>query len=187
VNSVDDFLTYIQREEDVCYLRTPLLPVSMRLFESSMGYREIIRNCCAYLKRVALMDLEGYKRPFGMSGANLGIPFNIVGVVYARNTPMAFCEVLLNPRIKEYQGPLEYSNSNCGSLRLAQNLEVLRYDNVLVRYHDEEGKAHERWFNRTQGSYTLQHEVDHNLGILITDSGRAIPDANRSEISRTID
>lgn len=176
--NVDDCITYIGCVGDVCYLRTPLLPVNMRLMSTSLGYRALVQACCAYLRQIALCELEGYGRPFGMSGANLALPFNIIGVVYGRGTPTAFCEIMLNPRILEYQGSLEYASSNCGSIRLKENLEVLRYSKVKLRYFDESGTQHERWFDKAQGAYTIQHEVDHNLGVLITDHGR-IEDANR--------
>jgi peptide deformylase len=177
---VNNYLTYIKNVGDICYLRTPLLGVNMRLFGVNAAYRELVRACCSYLRAVALTDLEGYGRPYGISGANLGIPFNIIGVVHHRGLSSATCEVLINPEILEYTGPLEYASSNCGSLRLPESIEVLRYANVRVRYYNEAGTLLESTFGRDGGSYTIQHEVDHNLGILITDQGRTIPDDNKA-------
>jgi hypothetical protein len=34
---------------------------------------------------------------------------------------------------------------------------------------DEEGEVQSYRFHRKDGGFTIQHEVDHNLGILITD------------------
>jgi peptide deformylase len=178
---VDDFLTYIQRDEDRIYLRSRLLPVSMRLFQTSLRYRHIVLECCEYLRSVALSELEGYSRPYGTSGANLALPFNIVGVVVNRGTPGARCHIMINPEILEFGGPLRYVRSNCGSVRLEKPLEVQRYSVVRVRYWDEQGHQQERIFDSSEGSYTIQHEVDHNLGVLITDYGRIIADEHRTE------
>lgn len=182
MNPVDDFLTYVARREDLPYLRSRLLPVSMRLFESSHRYRNIVWACCEYVRSVALMELEGYGLPYGMSGANLGLPFNIIGCVVGRGGPNARCHIMINPEIVEYAGTLRYVQSNCGSIRLERPLEVQRYSTVRVRYFDESGAKQERLFDVSEGAYTIQHEVDHNLGILITDSGRIIPDVNRPEM-----
>lgn len=177
--NIDDFVTYFQRAEDRPYLRTRLLDVNMRLFKTSAYYRGVVRACCDYVRLMALSKMEGYAQPFGMSGANLAVPFNIIGVVHNRGTQQAACQILINPEILSYTGPLQYALSNCGSLRLPKPIKVLRYESIRVRYYNEAGDRMVHVFNRKQGSYTIQHEVDHNLGILITDYGRILPDDSR--------
>lgn len=176
---IDDYVTYIEREEDRPYLRTNLLPVSMRLWHANDAYRELVQHCCLYLRKMALMKLEGYPQPFGMSGANLAIPFNIIGVVHNRRdlgtNQKPWCEILMNPVITEYRGPVVYASSNCGSIRLAKPIEVLRYDSVKVHYFNIRGHEKHRRFGRHEGSFTIQHEVDHNRGLLITDQSRLLP------------
>lgn len=176
---VNDFLTYIKNLEDLPYLRSRLLPVNMRLFKANPRYRALIQACCEYLRDVSLMDLEGYGRPFGMSGANLALPFNIVGLVRARGKALASCEILMNPEILNYEGPLSHVKSNCGSIRLPESIQVLRYERIRVRYCNETGEPLVRTFDHKWGAFTLQHEVDHNEGVLITDYGRVVPDADR--------
>lgn len=43
-------------------------------------YREVISKCCDLISIAAGSEMEGYKKPHGMSGANVGIPFNIIGI-----------------------------------------------------------------------------------------------------------
>jgi peptide deformylase len=176
---VNDYLTHIQNAEDRPYLRTNLLDVNMRLYNHNAEYRALVRVCCSYLRRVALYDLDGYSKAFGISGANLAVPFNIIGVVHNRSTNSAACQILINPEILEYFGPLVYATSNCGSIRLPNSIQVLRYAKVRVRYYNEAGDRLIHVFDRKEGSYTIQHEVDHNLGVLITDHERVLPDEER--------
>lgn len=180
---VDDYITYIANVEDKPFLRLKLFDVNMRLWRVNQRYRTLINRICDYTRFVALQNLDGYGQPFGISGANLGIPFNIVGLVHKRGKPDASCEILINPEILLYEGPLVYTQSNCGSLRLPESIEVLRYETVRVRYYTEQGEPAVRTFNREEGSYTVQHEVDHNLGILITDVGRIFPDEDEAQAS----
>jgi peptide deformylase len=61
------------------------------------------------------------------------------------------------------------TDSNCGSIRLEKPIKVGRYAEIEVEWYDEEGKFHKEWRNIETGSLTIQHEIDHNLGILITE------------------
>lgn len=59
--------------------------------------------------------------------------------------------------------------SNCGSLTLEEPIKIKRYEEVRVQFFDENGEFHDENFSRRQCSLTIQHEIDHNLGILITE------------------
>lgn len=167
--NVNNFLTYIKNQEDVPYLRNRLLDVNMRLFKSSPNYRRIVQSCCKYLQHIATADLEGYSKPFGMSGANVGIPFNIIAVVRKRNTSAEYADVMINPSIVDKSKDTVLTRSNCGSIRLPESINVKRYTSVTVTWYDINGELHKREFGRADGGFTIQHEIDHNDGILITD------------------
>jgi len=164
-----DYITHINNAEDEVYLRTKHFPVNMRLFYSCSEYKEIILQQCNYIKSLCLDTKEGYKKPHGMSSANAGLAFNIIGITMNRNKEDEHCIIMINPKIFEYSKEKVKSLSNCGSLTLEEPIEIERYERVLVNWYSVEGKVGERWFSREQGSLTIQHEIDHINGILITD------------------
>jgi peptide deformylase len=168
-----DLLTHIANPEDVPYLRIPLFDVNMRLYNNNRYYRDIVRNCCGYIRMVALTNLEDYGRPFGTSGANVAIPFNIIGYVVGRGGQQPQCRIMLNPKIHNQSDDTHVALSNCGSIRLPKPIKVRRWDRVEVHYFDEAGEPQHSWFSRKAWGDTIQHEVDHNRGILITDRPEA--------------
>lgn len=150
-----DVCTHIDFNFDHDILKRRLFDVNMRLFQSSPDYKSIVLCCAEYIRELARTTREGYKTPHGFSGANAGIPFNIIADQE---------RVYLNPVITYRQG-VRRSTSNCGSLTLKEPIEIWRYEEISVDYFDLEGAPH------TIEGYlpTLQHEIDHNNGILITD------------------
>jgi len=164
-----DYLTNISNGEDVVYLKSKLLPVNIRLMKSSSEYKDLILQQCNYIKFLALTTMDGYKKPHGMSAANAGLAFNIIGIVKNRSRKDEFCKILINPEIKEYLGDYIPVKTNCGSVILDNPIEIYRYETVDVCYCDENGNVWRHLFSRKDGSLTIQHEVDHNNGILITD------------------
>lgn len=164
-----DCITHLNNKEDLVYLKSKHFPVNMRLFKTSPKYKEIILQQCAYIRDLCLYEKEGYKKPHGMSSANAGLAFNIIGFMRHRNTPDEYCQIMINPVITKYSGELVTSLSNCGSLTLDESISVKRFSDIQVEYYDEDGVFHTRYFPRTKGSLTIQHEIDHNQGILITD------------------
>lgn len=164
----EDFVTHIKNGEDHVYLKTKHFPVNMRLFKTSPQYKAIIKSMCNYIK-FCLTEKEGYKKPHGMSSANIGMSFNIIGITMNRNTNKEYYKVMINPEIIKKLGSKITAYSNCGSLTLDEPIEVTRNSDILVGYFDEDGEYHEEHFSRKNGSLTIQHEIDHNLGILITD------------------
>lgn len=164
-----DYITHIDNEEDEVYLKTRHFPVNMRLFETSKQYKDIILQQCNYIKELCLDTKDGYKKPHGMSSANAGLSFNIIGITLHRNKPTESCLIMINPIIIDKGGELIKSSSNCGSLTLDKNIIITRYSKVTVEWYSPLGRRRRYTFNRTEGSLTVQHEIDHNNGILITD------------------
>lgn len=164
-----DYITHIDNKEDYIYLKNVHFPVNMRLFNSSEEYKKIILIQCNYIRKCCLDVKEGYKKPHGMSSANVGLAFNIIGVTKKRNTKNEYCQIMINPRILELTGDYVDAISNCGSLTLKKPITIKRYTKCLIKYYNEKGELREEQFNRINNSFTIQHEIDHNLGVLITD------------------
>jgi peptide deformylase len=165
----DDCITHIKNEEDLDYLTRKLHDVNMRLFKTSKRYMGIVWGCCDYIEDLAASEREGYKKPHGMSGANVAIPFNIIGVVKNRGKKNEWVQIMINPRIVDKSEEMVEALSNCGSLTLPEPIMVKRHKWVKVQYYDHHGRFFEETYDRADGALTIQHEVDHNQGILITD------------------
>ncbi len=165
----EDVLTHIKNPEDIPYLRSKLLDVNMRLFKSNPAYRKLVLQAAHLIGEHSITKMEGYKLPHGTSGANLGIPWNIIAIVKNRGTKDSYYSLMINPRIVQYDGEEVSTLSNCGSIRLLDPIKVIRYERVLVEWFDVDGNFHREMFLPHNGSFTIQHEIDHNLGILITD------------------
>jgi len=152
--------------------------VNMRLFKESKGYRKIVLEIIMYMGRISKKEFPDYPQVRGISGANIGIPLNIIGVRFARDISDDTLSVrkgemyfMINPEISKdggYSKEIKTINSNCGSIRLSEKIKVTRHMWVKVKYFDIAGKAHLRTF-RAPEAFTIQHEIDHNSGILITD------------------
>lgn len=164
-----DYITHISNEEDTPYLRSKLLDVNMRLFETSPEYKAIILQQCEYLKMLVLTQMEGYKKPHGMSSANAGLAFNIITIARNRGKKDEYAEVMINPKITRHYGYIGMAESNCGSITLKEPIKIPRNYWIDVTFYDEQGKPHKASYNRDQQAFTIQHEVDHNNGVLITD------------------
>lgn len=151
-----DYFTLLSNPDDRDILTRPLFDVNLRLLQTSEQYRNIVEAAADYILWAAQTEKIGYKKPHGCSGANVGIPFNIIA------TPT---EVMLNPHILTASGEV-IGESNCGSLLLEKPIRIKRFAQIKFEYWDMENLTrHER-----VGYYpTIQHEIDHNLGILITD------------------
>lgn len=160
-----DYCTHIKNPEDKDILTRRLFDVNMRLFETSKEYRNIINSICQYLIWWAKTPKDGYKMPHGVSGANAGISFNIIAVNRGE-----FPNIMINPKILKSYGKKIESESNCGSLTLEAPIKILRDEFVDIEYFTIAGnKKIERKIGREQAGFTIQHEIEHNLGILITD------------------
>lgn len=158
-----DFCTHIDNKEDKDILTRKLFDVNMRLFKTSQEYKNIVLHVCEYLKWSTVQEKEGYKRPHGWSGANAGIPFNIICVMN-EGRPL----IMINPRMRT-DGEIQDVRSNCGSLTLTAPVTIYRQRFTYVEFYNEEGKFCEWHQIPPTPGFTIQHEVEHNLGILITD------------------
>lgn len=164
-----DYLTHIKNDEDCVYLQSTLFPVNIRLFKSSPTYKKIILDQCNYIRTLALTTMEGYKKPHGMSAANAGLSFNIIGVVKNRNKLNEYCDIMINPKIIDRSIETVDAISNCGSITLNKSITIKRFEKIVVEWFDETGKQLLNVFTRESNGFTIQHEIDHNNGILITD------------------
>lgn len=169
--NIQDFVTHVDDQDDLPFLKGVLFDVNMRLYNNpkNLIYKQLVKNCCDYLRFCALQTMDGYSKPYGMSGANIGIPFNIIGIVRKRGTKDEFCEIMINPLITERSVKTELAKTNCGSIRLAKPIEVRRCSFVSVNWFDEDGNSRSNTFDRASGGFTIQHEIEHNNGILITE------------------
>lgn len=169
MNKHSNYITHIKNDEDLVYLKTKHFPVNMRLFKTSKEYKDIILQQCNYIRKLCLEEKEGYKKPHGMSSANVGLAFNIIGITRNRNTKDEYCEIMINPQIIARSRSLIDSFSNCGSLTLDKDINIQRSSEIGVEWYNEDGILKQCNFKRNTGCLTIQHEIDHNLGILITD------------------
>lgn len=167
--NIDDYLTHVDYKEDLPHLTMDHLDVNMRLYQSSEGYRKLIQGMCDYIREICLTTMDGYKKPHGMSAANVGLGLNIIGVTRNRNRYNEYCQIMINPKLVGADGQEVEALSNCGSIRLPEPIKVNRFPFIQVSYFDESGVKQIETFSRSSGAFTIQHEIEHNLGILITD------------------
>ncbi len=155
-----------EEHDDVLHMKGA--PVNMRLFKSNRSYRSVIMKVIDLMIKGASISFDDYPKVQGISGANVGIPFNIVVVIIEGGQ-----EIFINPKVINRSGTTVSAKSNCGSLNLQESIKIERYLWVEVEWHDIDGGLHQEIFkigdSDPVSSATLQHEMEHNLGILITD------------------
>lgn len=150
------------------FLSQPMRAVNMRLFETSLPYRQLIFHCIHYLSWMMDQTFEDYSNGFGCSAANLGIPFSIIA--YKEKGKVQIC---INPKITGHSKETIVTKTNCGSLKLAEQVEIWRYSSIDIEFYDLEGRrCVKNQITRTEGGLAIQHEIDHCLGILVTDECR---------------
>jgi peptide deformylase len=161
----------MEDEYDKTILHRKLFPVNIRLMNANLAYKNLIEDILVYMEEVLTWDrYEDYGRPKGISGANIGIPFNIIAIRNPVDENSDDVEFFLNPVIIARSLIKEVVQSNCGSLRLEKPLSVERHVWIDIEYYNEHGIKQKRiQVDRKAGGYTIQHEIEHNLGILITD------------------
>lgn len=134
--------------------------VNMRLYNSNVIYRRLIQDIIQYMMCTKNLSFGDYPKVKGISGANIGIPLNLVIVGN---------KVMINPTIVAQDHPNTFFVSTCGSIPDAR-VTVIRPSWITVEYFDINGKKDEETFTDNVG--TICHEIEHNLGILITDYRR---------------
>jgi peptide deformylase len=165
---IEDYLTQVSNDSsEESVLRRKLFQVDLRLFNSSLGYRMLVLSSINYMRAVMNLEFENYPEIQGISGANVGIPFNVIGVkkVKGRRGPL----FMINPRVVSESKKKTEVVTNCGSVNLKRPVKVKRSDWVVVSYYDEDGNFVSGETFRGREGNTVQHEIDHNLGTLITD------------------
>ena len=177
MTKVSDWLVQDKEEHDDC-LHRPLFPVNIRLLNGGDGnngqYRFLIQHSTDIMLMAMEKEYSDYNELKGISGANVGIPFNIVIVLTGRNKEKdPQYEVLLNPVIVKRSRKKRVVESNCGSLNMDKPIDVERREWVDVEYYEfnpQHMKVEKKKKRFTSG--TIQHEIDHNNGILITNPSR---------------
>lgn len=162
----DNLVQKLEKEND--FLLRPLFNVNMRLFRSNKHYHMIIIKICNYMKLVINQKYENYPKLAGLSGANIGIPFNIITIL--RKDDLIDFLHMINPTIIEISSETRKLQTNCGSLNLPSKYPVVRREWIEVSYYDVNGNHNQEKFTLDNGGSTIQHEIDHNKGILITDN-----------------
>ena len=154
----------IDSKEDRRILHEKLFDVNMRLFRGNKAYKNLVLGVVAHMEGLLGQKPIDYTPIKGISGANVGIPFNIIGFIKNGIKTM-----MLNPKIVKASQHKTTVLSNCGSLRLVQPIKVERNNLIFLEWYDIEGIKHQGSFDRQYGGFTIQHEVDHNLGVMIND------------------
>lgn len=165
----EDVCTHIRNEADKDILTRRLFDVNIRLYKSSPMYKSIVDGACSYIQWGATTTRDGYKKPHGFSGANAGVPFNIIA--------LADGSVIVNPTYEAIGTAKAIADSNCGSLTLEKPIRIERHARVKIDGYwwtnslpRAGGASLKRFESALVGYYpTHQHEIDHNNGVLITD------------------
>lgn len=159
-------------------LGRPCFPVNMELLKTSGYYFHLIETVVSNMIDQLQIEFDDYPELQGLSGANIGVPFNIV-LIKTKDPERPI--VMLNPEIIDHSLTTKMVSSNCGSLNLPEAIKVERYDWVKVKYYPfdrddiEMADSHDEYFQPTTKKFktgTVQHEIDHNKGILITDRSK---------------
>ena len=165
---ITDYLVqeFDPNEYDKTILHKPAFKVNMRLFKTSPFFRQLIMDAVNYMDSHLNMTFEDNTGAvLGISGVKLGIPWNIIG--YKNKGKNKFC---INPKIIKYSDDLSETTTNCGALKLKENIKVMRANLIDLEYFDLRGqRTIEKNIGRWEGGYVIQHEVDHLFGILFTD------------------
>lgn len=166
---IDNCLTWIERSSEAQYLKNKLPQVNIRLLKVSKEYKDFIQHACDLIVLRLKTKYSDYKRPHGMSGANCAVPFNIIAYFVNRGKVGEEIKVMLNPQIIQTSKETFVTSTNCGSIRKKDSIKVMRYCEIKVSWYDVYGTKYTGTFTKETGASTIQHEIDHNNGILVTD------------------
>lgn len=159
--SIKDYIVQIKEKQNEM-LKGKLYNINMRLYNNNEEYCKVIKSIIDLMSRILYMDFIDYPPLKGISGANVGIPFNIIVIKINETTKQ-----MLNPIIIKKIGKDIRLTSNCGSLLLSENVTVLRNEIIEVEYYDLNGNKKMEKFSKNDGGFTIQHEIEHNLGITL--------------------
>jgi peptide deformylase len=147
-------------------LHRPVFDVNVEMFRKNKMYNDIILGIIDYMILLLNTTFENYNPLKGISGANVGIPLNIVIVSDEGN------RIFINPVITKTSATKISVSTNCGSVNLPEPIKKDRYIWIQLEWIDIKGIHREKVFTIEENkrmTLTLQHEIDHNKGILITD------------------
>lgn len=178
--SLDNYSTHVSTETRFVVAR--MFPVIIRLFESSGTYKKIILDSLDYMMEVTTKKFRDYPEVKGISGANVGIPFNLVVIKVCKIGEYVPDDLkgltikykgyhflhMINPKIVDHTTRTFRAVTNCGSIRLEKPITVERFKWVQVTFYTREGQIRRSVIERPITG-TAQHEIDHNNGVLITD------------------
>lgn len=153
----------LKEETDKEILKRRSFSINVRLLIANPMYKTVIRMIVEYMEKVMKIEFNDYSPLKGLSGANIGIPFNIISVLDDNKI-----RTFINPKIIRKSTRTIIVHSNCGSIRLKERIPVERAVWIDLEWHTIEGERLTSRFMNALGN-TIQHEVEHNLGILITD------------------
>ncbi|MEA3296186.1 MAG: peptide deformylase [Patescibacteria group bacterium] len=160
-NSIKDYLVQIKEKQNDM-LKGKLYDVNIRLYNNNKKYNKIIKSIINLMSQILYMDFIDYPTLKGISGANIGIPFNII-IIKIENS----IKQMLNPIIIKRAGKSIKITSNCGSLLLSENITIPRSEIITVTYYDLNGNKKTEEFLGNNSGFTIQHEIEHNLGITL--------------------
>ena len=151
------------REDEILHRR--VFDVHMGFYSENVAYRNMVLSVIAYMKELMEeLKFEDYTALRGISGANIGVPLNIVGFRREGRTV-----IMLNPKILSKSKATKTVSSNCGSVLLPNPIKVIRSLTIKVSYYTASGSIVSSEKLRDSESFTVQHEINHNNGILIID------------------
>jgi peptide deformylase len=165
-NSIKDYIVQIREQQNETLTRK-LHDVNMRLYNNNREYCKIVKSVIDLMSQILYMDFIDYPPLKGISGANVGIPFNIIVIKINETTKQ-----MLNPAITKRIGKDIELTSNCGSLLLSEAVTILRNEIIEISYYDLNGSRKVEKFSKDDGGFTIQHEIEHNLGITLLNSGK---------------
>lgn len=149
-------------------LRRPVHQVNMRLYTENKYYRQLVGKVIEYMKFVIKIKFSDYAKLSGLSGANVAIPYNIIAVIRDDGDPF----IMINPSIVSISKQTKEVSSNCGSINLEKPVKVKRRLWVEVSFYSEDGDHLQKRFTLADAGGAIQHEIDHNRGVLITDKDK---------------
>jgi len=167
-DSIKNFIVQ-DSEDDNDILHRKLFDVNIRLFNANKKHHKLILDTIKYIEKIAKKKFEDYSLAKGISGANVGIPFNVIGVLNKDSK----WDFFLNPEFLKKSTEEEIVKSNCGSLLLKEPIKVKRHKWIELEYYNLKGKKEVKYFDGQYGR-TIQHEVDHNNGVLIISRKRKV-------------
>jgi peptide deformylase len=171
---IAEFLIQDKEPQDEV-LHRKLFEVNMRLFKENPHYKAIVLAACDYLSYCMDRDFSDYPKTKGISAANVGLPWNIVCVEINGER-----KIIINPRITDRSNETKIGKTNCGSFNLGEKVEVERPTWIQVVGFTEKGI--EGGVRVTNGAGTVEHEIEHNLGITILDKNKAL--IRKREVAR---